>query len=149
MERTKLKSKAALVLASVGAGAVLIPSTPAGATSDEPGTIPGYSTTYTTWVYGSGTHISGMAVEWDGGGAWQGANGYAVYSKASNGEPVGNALGTSPVFPLYVEDGVSTTGVSMNVTGVAGAPYCAFIYRKTSGNPVLLNGGTEFPPAYC
>ena len=156
MGTAKKASRAAAAVASVtvlgsAGGAIVLPAAPAWASACEGGQIPGnpngdayLQTDYASCVDGSGTMINDMWVAWTGVGGPQ-QYGYAIYSKASNGEPVGNALGISPVFNMNQNEGKSQTEVVMNVNGVDHAPYCAFIYLKVSNGSILLNGGNGVP----
>jgi hypothetical protein len=148
MKRLAKSTRATAAVASVATlgavGGVVLPSTPAFATGCESGNIPYYGNDYASCVDGSGAHITGMAATWAPYGLPHNYA-FAVYSKASNGEPVGNALGDSPVWDMSVGQSQADTYVAMNVNGASGQPYCAFIYQKTSGAPILLNGGPGVP----
>ncbi len=95
-QRVKKSTAIATAVATVASVAALAPETPAFATGSEGGYIygppPNYflQATYVTDVYGSGTHISAMQLEWAPiGSYYSGKSGFVEYARGSNGEPTG------------------------------------------------------------
>ncbi len=148
--RTPILAAAAVTVGAVG---TLAPSAVAYASSTEAGAIyfnQVYPVAlYNTDVFGSGTHISGMELEWSDNpdpGAWAGKTGFVEYARGSNGEPVGSALGGADFNMESYFVAPDSTYVGMNVTGINHDPYCDFIFVKGSNNSLVpLNEGPGKP----
>jgi hypothetical protein len=155
--RVKKSTAIATAVASVATVGALAPETPAFANGSEGGYIygppPNYfmQAVYVTDVFGSGTHISGMQLEWTPiGGNYAGKSGFVEYARGSNGEPVGSALGGRD-FNMASTYGLGTGGSNatyeaLNVTGINNDPYCDFIFIKGSNNSLIpINEGSGIP----